>query len=92
MSSFRPIDEKPSFAVKFNEFDKQQHYQGLTRVLLNNSVQDGTYLHEFISSEICAAAKVPAARATAAPQSVTAARTPDRSSRPPACRGRTRRR
>jgi hypothetical protein len=64
MSSFRPIDEKPSLAVKFNEYVAGQEYCGLTRVLLNNSVQDPTYLAEYLATASFRDAGVPAARVT----------------------------
>jgi spore coat protein H len=64
MSSFRPIDEKPSFAVKFNKYVPDQEYCGLTRLMFNNSVQDPTYLAEFLATGLFRDAGLPAARVT----------------------------
>src|SRR5678809_103698 len=35
--SFRPLDDKPSFAVKLNEFVPNRNFCGLTKIMLNNS-------------------------------------------------------
>jgi hypothetical protein len=40
MGSFRPLHEKPSFAVRFDKFDPNQTYRGLSKFMLNNSSQD----------------------------------------------------
>src|SRR4026207_1242827 len=40
--SFRPVDDRPSFAMKFNHFDLDQKFRGLTKLMLNNSSQDPT--------------------------------------------------
>src|SRR6185503_17658588 len=64
MGSFRPIYEKPSFAVKFDEFDEGQEYSGLTKLMFNNSVQDSTYLVEALGTELFRQAGLPAARVT----------------------------
>src|SRR5688572_21751908 len=42
MGSFQGLDAKPSFAVKFDEFVPDQEYMGLSKLMLNNSGQDGT--------------------------------------------------
>ena len=62
--SFRPISSNPALTLKFNEFVPGQKFHGLRKLHLNNSVQDRTYLHEIIASELFLAAGVPAARAT----------------------------
>jgi hypothetical protein len=64
--SFRPISSNPALTLKFNEFVPRQKFHGLRKLHLNNSVQDRTYLHEIIASELFLAAGVPAARATQA--------------------------
>src|SRR5436190_16497761 len=43
MGSFQPLEAKPSFAVKFDEYVPDQEYMGLSKLMLNNSAQDGTY-------------------------------------------------
>lgn len=64
VGSFRPIDQKPSFTVKFNKFNPDQEFYGLSRIALNNSVQDPGYLNEALCAELFRAANVPAARVT----------------------------
>lgn len=62
MGSFRPIFEKPSFAVKFDEFVEDQEYAGLTKLMFNNSVQDQTYMVEALGTQLFRDAGLPAAR------------------------------
>lgn len=64
MGSFRTVDEKASFAVKFDEFAKDQEYAGLTKLMFNNAVQDPTYLVEWLATGLFRDASVPAARVT----------------------------
>jgi hypothetical protein len=64
MGSFRSVDEKPSFAVKFDEFVEGQDYRGLKKVMFNNSSQDLTYLAELLATQLFDDAGVPAARVT----------------------------
>jgi len=64
MGSFRPVSDKPSLAVKFDEFVEDQEYAGLTKLMFNNSVQDPTYLVEMMGTELFREAGVPAARVT----------------------------
>lgn len=64
--SYQPLGAHPALTLKVNEFVKGQKYRGLTKLHLNNSVQDPTYLHERIAGELFLAAGVPAARATQA--------------------------
>ena len=52
MGSFRTVDEKASFAVKFDEFVEGQEYAGLTKLMFNNASQDGTYLAEWIATRL----------------------------------------
>ena len=44
IGSFRPLHEKPSLAVKFDEYVEDQKFFGLSKIMLNNSAQDPTYL------------------------------------------------
>ena len=60
--SFRPLDQKPALTVKFNKFVEDQNFYGLTKISLNNSVQDLTYVNESLCAELFRAAGVPAAR------------------------------
>jgi spore coat protein H len=62
LGSFRPIDAKPSFSIKFNEHTPGVRFHGQTRILLENSVQDPTYLRRKLTSELAQRAGLPAAR------------------------------
>lgn len=62
MGSFRPFNEKPSFAVKFDKFVPKQDYFGLSKLMLNNSSQDGTYLAEMFATQMFRDGGLPAAR------------------------------
>jgi spore coat protein H len=64
MGSFRPLDEKPSFVLKFNSVDPKQEYCGLSKLMLNNSVQDSSYVCEALSTGLFRDAGVPAGRVT----------------------------
>jgi serine/threonine protein kinase len=64
MGSFQPLTQKPSFTVKLDRFVPGQRYHGLKKFMLNNSVQDSTFLAEWLSSQMFRDAGVPAARAT----------------------------
>lgn len=63
-STFRPLGLKPNFALNFHEFVPAQRYDGLSKFLLHNAVQDGSYLHEFLATSLFRDAHVPAARVT----------------------------
>ena len=63
MGSFQPLDEKPSFVIKFDKYSGQE-YCGLTKLMLNNSIQDQTYLSELLGTTLFRDAGVPAARVT----------------------------
>ncbi len=63
--SFRQItDNKPAFTLNFDKFVDDQHFHGLDKFSLNNSVQDATYMTEAICSELFLAAGVPTPRTT----------------------------
>jgi spore coat protein H len=64
MGSFRSVHEKPSLAVKFDQFVEDQEYLGLTKLMFNNSVQDPTYVAEALGTELFREAGLPAARVT----------------------------
>ena len=38
MGSFRSVNEKPSLAIKFDEFATNQTYRGLSKLMFNNSL------------------------------------------------------
>ncbi|HMJ65002.1 MAG TPA: CotH kinase family protein, partial [Candidatus Binatia bacterium] len=60
--SFRPIDQKPAFTVKFNKSVEGQNFYGLTKISLNNAVQDPSYVSEILCTELFRNIGVPAAR------------------------------
>jgi spore coat protein CotH len=62
--SYRDWDDKPGLTLNFDKFTKPQSFRGLDKVHLNNSVQDGSYLHEILANELYLAAGVPACRCT----------------------------
>jgi spore coat protein H len=62
--SFQTVDKKPGLSLKFDEFVKNQEFHGRGRILLNNSLQDPSYLCDAIGGEIFRTAGVPAAKVT----------------------------
>jgi len=62
--SFRPIDGKPSLTVDFDRFVPGQNFRGLTKLHLNNSVEDPSYLKEQIGTELFRPAQMPVPRVT----------------------------
>jgi spore coat protein H len=64
MGSFRSVDEKPSLAVKFDEFATNQTYRGLSKLMFNNAVQDSTCVAEYLATGLFRDAGLPAARVT----------------------------
>ena len=66
VGSFRPVDDKPGFTLDFARFRTDQHFHGLRRIHLNNSVEDPTYCNEQLGSELFRSAGVPAPRVSRA--------------------------
>jgi spore coat protein H len=62
--SFRSLEEKPNFSVKFDEWKAAQSYRGLGKLMFNNASQDSTWFAEFVARGLFRDAGVPAARAT----------------------------
>ena len=60
--SFRPVNDRPSFAVKFDAFAPGQKFHGLSKLMLNNGSQDSTLLSEYLATSLFRDAGVPAAR------------------------------
>jgi len=60
--SVRPFDDKPALTLSFNKFASEQRLFGLRKIHLNNSVQDPTYLCEYLTGELFRRAGVPATR------------------------------
>jgi len=61
-NSLEDLEDKPSFSVKFDEFDDKADLHSLNKLLLNNSKQDPTFLREQIGADMHTRAGVPAAR------------------------------
>jgi spore coat protein H len=55
-------DVRPSLKIKLDEYVEGQELSGLTRLTLNNAIQDDSFLHQCISYDLFAAAGVPAPR------------------------------
>lgn len=55
-------DVRPSLKIKLDEYAPGQELFGLTRLTLNNAIQDDSFLHQCISYDLFAAAGVPAPR------------------------------
>ena len=62
--SSRELDDKPAFTLNMNKHAQGQTFHGLDKLHLNNSVQDESYLCEWVCAEIARDAKVPATRVT----------------------------
>ena len=61
--SLRNVDDRPALTLIFNKFVPGQKFHGLSKIHLNNSVQDDAYLDEELCGELFRSANVPAARA-----------------------------
>ena len=61
-TSFQPIDAKPSFTIDCSRFKGTQRFHGLSRLYLNNSLEDPGYLNEKLGSELFRDAGLPAPR------------------------------
>ncbi len=60
--SRRDFDDRPALTLSLKKTGERFH--GLAKFHLNNSVQDESYLHELVASQICAEAGCPTARVT----------------------------
>lgn len=61
--SFQRIDGKPSLTLNFAKFAPGQKFHGLTKIHLNNSVQDSSYLCEALARQIYNDLGIPTPRA-----------------------------
>jgi spore coat protein CotH len=52
VGSFRSIDDKPALTLNLSRFASGQRFHGLSKLHLNNSVQDPSFLKEKISREL----------------------------------------
>jgi len=62
--SFRSVDDKPALTLHFNEIVKGQRFHGLEKISLNNSVQDRTFLSEYVGRRLFTRAGIPVPRVT----------------------------
>ena len=62
--SKRSIDDHPALTLDFNRFSKGQRVFGLSKLHLNNSVQDPSLINDNLASRTYRAAGIPATRAT----------------------------
>jgi hypothetical protein len=60
--SFRSVDDHPAMTLSFSKFAERERFYGLSRIHLNNSVQDPTRMNEYLGSELFRAAGVPTPR------------------------------
>lgn len=61
--SFRKITDNPALTLNFDKHAPGQRFHGLTKLSLNNSVQDSTFLSEQFCRELFLKAGVPTPRA-----------------------------
>jgi spore coat protein H len=61
--SYRPLDDDPGLTLNFSKNAPGQTFHGLTKLSLNNSVQDSTFLNDKICRELFNRAGVPTPRA-----------------------------
>lgn len=62
LGSARTLDQKAAFLLKTNEFSKGKRLFGMTKLALNNLVQDASMVHEQLAYELFRAMGVPAPR------------------------------
>jgi len=60
--SLRTLDQKAAFVLKFNEFTKGQKLDGLTKLAVNNMVQDPSMIHERLGYILFNAMDLPSSR------------------------------
>ncbi|HEX6812489.1 MAG TPA: CotH kinase family protein [Planctomycetota bacterium] len=60
--SFRELDDRPCFTLHLGRFGEAHRLHGLQRFHLNNSVQDDSWLCEWLGHEVFTAAGLPAPR------------------------------
>lgn len=60
--SFQGFDGKPGFTINMDKYEKGVRFHSLDKFHLNNSVQDETYLNEWLGNEIFHRAGYPAPR------------------------------
>jgi hypothetical protein len=61
-ASFRRLNQKPAFKIKFDEFVDKQSFHGLRRLTLNNMAEDPSFVAERLAYHVFRAAKLPSPR------------------------------
>lgn len=61
-ASFRKLDKKSAFKIKFDKFVPRQSFRGLRRLTLNNMVEDPSFIAERLAYHVFRAARLPAPR------------------------------
>jgi hypothetical protein len=62
--SFRDINDRPALTINTDKYTSGQRFHDLEKFHLNNSVQDESYLNEWICWKLCQQAGMPAPRVT----------------------------
>lgn len=60
--SFQRLDQKPGLTLNFDKLKGGDRFNGMKKIHLNNCLQDGTYLNEYICGEMARTVGVPASR------------------------------
>lgn len=58
--SYQEFDERPGFTVRIDKDEEDKRFHGMRKFHLNNSVQDDTYLSEWLGSQFFRSAGYPA--------------------------------
>jgi hypothetical protein len=61
-ASFRGLDDKPAMTLDFDTFKGADRFYGQKKFHLNNGMEDGSLLHEWLSGEVAKLCGVPAGR------------------------------
>jgi spore coat protein CotH len=64
--SFRKLDKKSAFKIKFDEFVPNQAFRGLHRMSFNNMIEDPSFVAERLAYDVFRKANLPAPRANSA--------------------------
>jgi cysteine-rich repeat protein len=62
IGSVQPLSGKPGISIKFDSFKNGQDLHGLEKIILNNAVQDSSFLNEHLGYEVYRRMGIPAAR------------------------------
>lgn len=62
IGSVQPLSGKPGISIKFDYFKNGQALHGLEKIILNNAVQDSSFLNEHLGYEVYRRMGIPAAR------------------------------